>query len=615
MRITGGFLAGAELEFVDGLNCLIGGRGTGKTTALEFLRFGLGVMPDPKVSGARHRAIETLVKANLGGGRLAIELRTRTGMLYTAERSGSEEVQVVNEAGAAVPVMLDRDQIFGADVFSQNEIEDIASNPSAQLGLLDRFMESETAGFARELELLHRQLDQTAVDLRRLDAEIDDLTARASELPAIDERLKGVAQAGGADAARLNAAHTARVARAREAQVGDQLIGAVQRIARDVTTAVLALQSTIEAQIDGSVRSGVNGEVFLALATDMEGFERVALGASRAISDAVAPVEKAIRLHGATLAARHATQEADYRKLVAEHEEEGERAVERATLQQAHAHASSAAKQRTATETQRNALRGRRAELLQAISELRDRRFAARRNVADRLTHQFSTIRVTVSQAADTKAYRDVIAKALKGLPVKANITADRLVAVFLPTELAQAAMARDIELVADRASFDPERARRVVDALRADGGAYTIEAVDLDDVPCIELLDGGVYKESAKLSTGQRCTTILPILLVQSERPLLIDQPEDNLDNAFIYETVVKALRAVKGSRQVIFVTHNPNIPVLGDAERVFVLDSDGERASVRRAGTVDECKDDIEAILEGGRDAFLQRKQRYGH
>jgi DNA repair ATPase RecN len=57
LRITGGFLAGIELEFADGLNCLIGGRGTGKTTALEFLRFGLGSMPDQRISPQRHRAI------------------------------------------------------------------------------------------------------------------------------------------------------------------------------------------------------------------------------------------------------------------------------------------------------------------------------------------------------------------------------------------------------------------------------------------------------------------------------------------------------------------------------------------------------------------------------
>jgi AAA domain len=86
LNVTGGFLADAQLEFADGLNCLIGGRGAGETTALEFLRFGLGLMPDPKADPQRHRSIEALVKANLGTGQLRIELRTRTDMRYTASR-------------------------------------------------------------------------------------------------------------------------------------------------------------------------------------------------------------------------------------------------------------------------------------------------------------------------------------------------------------------------------------------------------------------------------------------------------------------------------------------------------------------------------------------------
>src|SRR5688572_12679874 len=125
LSVAGGFLGGARIELADGLNCFIGGRGAGKTTALEFLRFGLGLMPDPKTSPQRHRSIDTLVKSNLGNGRLDVELRTKTGMRYTAGRGANETVQVLNESGKPVPVSLDRDLIFSADVFSQNEIEDI----------------------------------------------------------------------------------------------------------------------------------------------------------------------------------------------------------------------------------------------------------------------------------------------------------------------------------------------------------------------------------------------------------------------------------------------------------------------------------------------------------
>jgi ABC-type protease/lipase transport system fused ATPase/permease subunit len=222
---------------------------------------------------------------------------------------------------------------------------------------------------------------------------------------------------------------------------------------------------------------------------------------------------------------------------------------------------------------------------------------------------------VSVLQAAELEHYRDLIADALKGAGVKQGVVAEKLAQTFLPSELASIVVAGDPAPVADRCGFDDERARKVVDALRSSGSYYMIETVDLDDRPSIELRDGDTFKDSTQLSTGQRCTTILPILLTQSERPLLIDQPEDNLDNAFVYETIVTALRAVKGSRQVIFVTHNPNIPVLGDAERVFVFASDGQHATLKQVGTVDECKDQIERILEGGRDAFLKRKDRYGH
>ena len=93
---------------------------------------------------------------------------------------------------------------------------------------------------------------------------------------------------------------------------------------------------------------------------------------------------------------------------------------------------------------------------------------------------------------------------------------------------------------------------------------------------------------------------------------PLLIDQPEDNLDNCYVYETIVNSVNDVKRMRQLIFVTHNPNIPVLGDASRVFVMQSDGRTGSVKVEGDVDRCRDDIINLLEGGEKAFDLRTER---
>jgi ABC-type lipoprotein export system ATPase subunit len=152
-----------------------------------------------------------------------------------------------------------------------------------------------------------------------------------------------------------------------------------------------------------------------------------------------------------------------------------------------------------------------------------------------------------------------------------------------------------------------------VVAVLSDDALLFELETVELLDLPRIELRDGAAYKDSLSLSTGQKCTTVLPILLLDSATPLLIDQPEDNLDNSFIYDIVQKSIRG--SQRQLIFVTHNPNIPVLGEAARVFVLDSDGASARMKNEGTVNDCRTDIITLLEGGEQAFQDRMKRYGY
>jgi len=615
LRVTGGFLAGAQLEFADGLNCLIGGRGAGKTTVLEFLRFGLGLMPDPKSNQQRYRSIEALVKANLGNGRLTIDVRTRTNMQYTASRGAHDTVQVLNEAGTAVPISLDRDQIFGADVFSQNEIEEIASSPTAQLDLLDRFRENDTVTIARELEELDRELGQSGRELVRVDQELDDSRGRASELTILQEKLKGLAEGAGAEANRINAAHSAKGERARQEKVPESLITAVQKLVRDVRSSQSAFQASVDAQLDSQTPQASNHEIFQGLRGDMQSFTSRIGVAFESIEHEARTIDSRIREHALTLAGRHAIQEAEYRSIVAASEEEEARAAERQALLSALADAQAAASEQLAKEQERQNLLKARAQLLKRSSELHDQRFAIRKQIAERLTSQFPSIRVTVSQAADVDVYREAVTEALRGCGVKQGPAADRLCQVFLPGELAEVLANDDLATLMQRSSFDEDRSRKIMSALRTDGLQYAIEAVALDDRPSIELLDGDTFKESTRLSTGQRCTTILPILLTQSERPLLIDQPEDNLDNAFVYETIVRALQGIKGSRQVIFVTHNPNIPVLGEAERVFVFSSDGQHATLKQVGNVDECREQIERILEGGREAFLLRKKRYGH
>lgn len=615
LEVTGGFLQGVKLEFADGLNCIIGGRGTGKTTVLELIRYVLGLVPDQKKSPAMAKAINNLVQGNLRNGRIRLKVETKHGMRYLAERPWNDTCQVFNEQGEATAISLDRDLIFKADVYSQNEIEEIATNPSFQLALIDKFIEEEVRGIDAEIRKLVAEVDQNANELRRLDRETRDLGDTTSELAALEEKLKAFQEAGGTDAAAVNKAHAHKALREKEKKALQLLRTDISRVGQELDSAIASAASRINARIDNDLLTGPNQTVFEAVARHVQAFTTMIEGVAAKIQEQARAADTALAAEVQQLETLHAKQEAEYRALVTQSEEERGRAVERTRLQQRYVEVTTARQELDARQKERRAAEDRRRELTSQLSALRDKRFQLRKQVADKLTAELQpTVRVTVTQAGDRQSYRDMLTEALKGTGMKYGAVVDKVVQTLSPDELAVLIQRSDHDRLADRAGLDADRAKRVIEALRGDL-VYQLDVVELEDLPRIELLDGRDYKDSSDLSTGQRCTTILPILLLESERPLLIDQPEDNLDNAFIYDTVVKSLEGTKGNRQLIFVTHNPNIPVLGDAKRVFVLASDGKRGSVDGAGTVDELKEKIETLLEGGREAFLLRKKRYGH
>lgn len=127
-------------------------------------------------------------------------------------------------------------------------------------------------------------------------------------------------------------------------------------------------------------------------------------------------------------------------------------------------------------------------------------------------------------------------------------------------------------------------------------------------------------------LSVGQRCTAIIALALAAGREPIIIDQPEDEIDNEFIYTELVPLLRKAKYQRQVIITTHNPNLPVLGDAELIYALEARGVDGGVRgfpkrvssdlAIGSLDRdsVKAAVEAIMEGSKEAFNRRRARYG-
>ena len=134
------------------------------------------------------------------------------------------------------------------------------------------------------------------------------------------------------------------------------------------------------------------------------------------------------------------------------------------------------------------------------------------------------------------------------------------------------------------------------------------VQEVPVDDAFFITL--GG--KPIQYCSPGQRCSAMLPVVTLTSQAPLVIDQPEDNLDNRLVSRALFKILARLKEMRQIILATHNPNILVSGDAEQVLLLDPDG---SLEQYGCIDDS-DIISAVIglmEGGKEAFQRRHIKY--
>jgi leucyl aminopeptidase len=121
--------------------------------------------------------------------------------------------------------------------------------------------------------------------------------------------------------------------------------------------------------------------------------------------------------------------------------------------------------------------------------------------------------------------------------------------------------------------------------------------------------------KQLKNHSLGQRASALILFVLSQRDNDVvIIDQPEDDLDNQTIYEDVIKLVRKLKPTTQFIFATHNPNIPVLGDAEQIIACSFD-ENAIHTMVGSIDApaLQEAIVSIMEGGSEAFQRRKEIY--
>lgn len=613
LSVTGGFLDGLRLNFADGLNCIIGGRGTGKTTVLEFIRY-LLCSDDPHERG---KANKDVVEENLKSGKIVLDIETQSGVPYRIERSLGEAAALFNAKGDPITASLDRSRLFKADIYGQNKIEEIARNSRFQLQLIDRFAEADVRRVQEEIERIKHTLRQKINENEQNEEALRECEHAVAELEGINLKLDETKPSGSPEADALAIAEKAKTLRAREGEAMQTLRDAVKGVESEANRWQQHVANRCKNVIDPPLLQGANGALLSEIQNEMTSFFQAFASLEAQAVALSQKTDKALWAIAQKLVQTHALQDQAYRDLASRVQQQSTQVKERQALQKRQMELLAKEKERVQRLETRGTLTQEISGLSAKLSDLRDERYSTRRSVATDLTSKLSPhIRVSVTQAADKSLYEAELRDMLKGSSIKYNTIVPRLVTSVFPSDLARFVRASDADSLMRQADINKDQAQRIIGHFQQHSDLIAkLETMEIDDLPRIELQDGTEYKNSAQLSTGQRCTVILPILLLQDERPLLIDQPEDNLDNAFVYDTVVRSVRGAKTSRQLIFVTHNPNIPVLGDAERVFVLASDGQRGQMEVSGGVDAVKEKIEHILEGGAEAFQQRMRRYGH
>ena len=168
-------------------------------------------------------------------------------------------------------------------------------------------------------------------------------------------------------------------------------------------------------------------------------------------------------------------------------------------------------------------------------------------------------------------------------------------------------------------AGFTQQDIEKVAKRLTPDSW-IDLSLIELEDVPSFQYrLREGEYVPFAEASAGQQATALLRVLLNQKGPPLVIDQPEDDLDNQVVLK-VVEEIWAAKQNRQIIFSSHNANVVVNGDADLVVCCDNrtegDQSGGKIKLEGAIDipAIRNEITTVMEGGRTAFLMRQDKYG-
>lgn len=610
VAITGGFLHEEKIHFSDNLNCLIGGRGTGKSTAIRAIAYAFGLNDE---FGDYDNCPDSVT----------VFCEDANGILYRYVRTRGGDIEVkAKEDRSVTDVPIDA---FRIEYFGQGELAKVAEDPLKHPDLFQEFLDRHTN--LRDLleteESLVTSLRENAGRLNPLESAFGQLTAKKKSLEEIEKKLK-IAEEGNLR----------------------EVVG---------TQSKLASEKTVRESIEAIATEYTNGCTLSSIQRD---FDQIVATAGTCTEDeasnkTMAAIKTALLKNNAAVKQKELELNAllkscakELTKLAGElkvsHQRmSGEVATKLADLKArglatdipglelllrqktSVAKEIAAVEQRTAERKQCKEQRTKlRADLKEVREKMTARRKAQLKGINANLggTIKDYTIFVKYDDAGITAEFESFIQEKMQGTYLQDNLI-ENLCSHITPSELADLVLERNYEKIATTAKISIEWAVKIVDKLCYWNILFELQVLAKQPKPIITVRTKATPPREIpvlQLSDGQRHTILLTIaMLAESNVPLVIDQPEDDLDNAFIFSSIVTTLRAIKERRQVILVTHNANIAVLGDSELILPMHRENDCGKTKDRGSIDTdaTKRCVLDILEGGPDAFLRRKEMYSH
>jgi predicted ATPase len=616
----GGFLDGNAIRFNENLNCLIGGRGTGKSTIIESVRYVLDLAP---IGADVRQSQEGILKEVLRSGtRISLLVRSPrpAPCYYLIERTCHEAPIVQDENGHELPIRP-REILSGVEIFGQHEIAEIAKDSAKQYQLLRRFRAPEAADLENRKHELSRELETNRLDLAQTEKQTETIAEKLTRLPAVEEKLRRYKEHGidkKLNEQSLLAREEAIVKTSRERlplfkKALDQLHQNLAQSAAHLENAPAEdlpnadLMERLEEVLAQFYESAQNhlSEMAALYQQTMDELLDISKTWEKRRQATLSEYQKALReLH------KYAIDGEDFMKLRREYEILLPLQREARKLEQ-----------------RRDDLLSSRRELLEEWEKVKLQLFELDQEAAKNISHELAgSVRANVAREFDLAPLIDLLKEHITGR--QANVIYERLHEKKL---ISLADFVQHIregkETLCEIYGFKEKEKTLMALAELSEKALREMEELDLPTTIHLELNVARQHqtinwKAMADLSTGQKATVILLLLLSESETPLIIDQPEDDLDNSFIAETIIPTLRREKRRRQFIFATHNANLPVLGDAELIIALDATGEgktgsaKIDDDHLGAIDRTsvKLQVEQILEGGKQAFEKRRAKYG-